>query len=97
MGGMKMPERYVAEMFCDRVAASQTYLGDRYTDAAPWEYYVKSADHYLMHPETRALLERLLRMLRDAGEEPTLAYIREEVLRRRDYRSRPAERPRPPL
>ena len=97
MGGMKMPERYVAEMFCDRVAASQTYLGDRYTDAAPWEYYVKSADHYLMHPETRALLERLLRLLRDAGEEPTLAYIREEVLHRRDYRSRPAEQPRPPL
>lgn len=50
-----------------------------------------------MHPETRELLERLLKMLRDAGEEPTLAYIREEVLHRRDYRSRPVEQPRPPL
>ena len=63
--------------------------GDRYTDASPWEYYAKSADHYLLHPETRALLERLLQMLRDQGEERTLAYIREDVLHPRDYRSRP--------
>ena len=32
LGGMKMPLRYVCEMVCDRVAASQIYLGDKYTD-----------------------------------------------------------------
>lgn len=80
MGGMEMPVRYVVEMFCDRVAASQTYQKDRYTDASPWEYYVHSRDHYIIHPNTRALLERLLLMLRDEGEERTLAYIRSEVL-----------------
>ena len=57
MGGMKMPLRYVCEMVCDRVAASQIYLGDKYTDASPWEYYERSKTHYLLHPETRALLE----------------------------------------
>ena len=81
MGGMEMPVKYVVEMFCDRVAASQTYLGDRYTDAAPWDYYAKSIDHYIIHPKTQALLEKLLKMLRDQGEEPTLAYIRREVLK----------------
>ena len=60
--GMKIPLRYVCEMVCDRVAASQIYLGDKYTDASAWEYYQRSKDHYLMHPETRALLEKLLRM-----------------------------------
>ena len=54
--GMKIPLRYVCEMVCDRVAASQIYLGGRYTDASPWEYYEHSKDHYLLHPETRALL-----------------------------------------
>ena len=32
--GMKIPLRYICEMVCDRIAASQIYLGDRYTDAS---------------------------------------------------------------
>jgi len=83
MGGMEMPIEYVVEMFCDRVAASQTYLGDKYTDAAPWEYYASSASHYLIHPKTKALLEKLLLMLKDEGESRTLAYIRRQVLKNR--------------
>lgn len=82
MSGMEMPVRYVVEMFCDRVAASQTYQKQRYTDASPWEYYARSLDHYVIHPRTQALLERLLLMLRDQGEERTLAYIRREVLKK---------------
>ena len=42
MGGCKMPLRYVAEMFCDRIAACRTYLKDKYTDAAPYDYYIRS-------------------------------------------------------
>ena len=83
MTGMRMPERYVAEMVCDRIAASRTYLKEAYTDRAPWEYYERSRDHYLLHPETRALLERLLAMLRDEGEEKTFAFLRHEVLQKR--------------
>ena len=83
MAGMRMPERYVAEMVCDRIAASRTYLKDAYTDRAPWEYYERSRSHYLLHPETRALLERLLAMLRDEGEDKTFAFLRTEVLKKR--------------
>ena len=28
MAGMRMPEKYVAEMVCDRIAASKNYKGD---------------------------------------------------------------------
>lgn len=80
MNGMKMPVEYVAEMFCDRMAASKTYLGDKYTDAAPLEYYEKSKTHYLMHPESRALLEELLHMLAKQGEKTTFRYIKYHVL-----------------
>ena len=31
--GMKMPAKYVVEMFCDRVAASKIYRGREYDDA----------------------------------------------------------------
>ena len=61
---------------CDRVAASRIYLGDRYTDASPWEYYDRSKGHYMLHPETRALLEKLLKMVRDLGQERTFAYMK---------------------
>ena len=83
MTGMRMPERYVAEMVCDRIAASRTYRGAAYQDEDPWKYYEGSRKHYLLHPETRALLEKLLMMLRDDGEDVTLEYIRTQVLGRR--------------
>ena len=82
MGGMAMPVNYVVEMFCDRVAASKIYQKEKYTDASPWEYYAASADHYIIHPKTKELLERLLLMLRDKGEEETFAYIRREILKK---------------
>lgn len=83
MTGMEMPVNYVAEMFCDRVAASKTYRGKAYRDGDPLDYYLASRDHYLIHPNTRALLERLLGMLAEEGEDSTFAYIRREVLGRR--------------
>ena len=85
MGGMKMPLNYVCEMLCDRVAASRIYLKDAYTDAAPWEYYDHSRGHYILHLDTRALLERLLCMVRDEGQEKTFAYIRRLLKTQRDY------------
>lgn len=81
MGGLEMPGRYVAEMLCDRMAACRIYQGEKYTDASPWEYYVRGRDRNVIHPNTQALLEKLLLMLRDEGEERTLAYIRRQVLR----------------
>ena len=80
MAGMRMPEKYVAEMVCDRIAASKNYQGDAYTDAAAWEYYDHSRDHYILHPETRAQLEECLLILRDEGEDACFAHIRTKLL-----------------
>ena len=80
IAGMRMPEKYVAEMVCDRIAASKNYKGRNYTDAAAWEYYDHSKDHYILHPETRKQLEACLLILRDEGEDACFAYIRKELL-----------------
>lgn len=82
MTGLKMPEKYVVEMFCDRIAACKVYHGDAYTDADPYNYYKRSHSHYMIHPETDKLLRRLLLILRDYGEEKAFAYIRRRVLRK---------------
>ena len=80
MVGMKMPEKYVAEMFCDRVAASRVYMGENYTHRSPWEYYDRFKSHYIIHPETAAQLESALPVLRDEGEEAAFAWIRKNLL-----------------
>ena len=83
LAGMKMPVKYVAEMFCDRVAASRIYNKDKYKDSDPLDYYIKGLGHYIMHPETDELLHNLLKMLADKGEEYTFAYIKANVLKKK--------------
>ena len=79
--GMKMPVKYVVEMFLDRIAASKVYQGRKYRDTDPLEYFLKGGtEEYVMHPETRRLLERLLYMLAEKGEKKTFSYIRKEIL-----------------
>lgn len=76
MEGVKMPLIYVAEMFCDRVAASKVYMGKSYTDSSPLEYFHRGTAVRLIHPDTAKLLEMLLTMLAEEGEDYTFAYIR---------------------
>lgn len=76
MSPVKMPTKYVIEMFCDRVAASKIYLKDKYHDGAPLEYFENAKKRRLIHEETSKLLEELLVMLKEKGEKETFAYIR---------------------
>ncbi len=73
---VEMPLKYVKEMFCDRVAASKIYLGENYNNGAPLEYFMKAKARRVIHPKTSDLLEELLVMLKEQGEEKTFEYIR---------------------
>ena len=79
IGGCKMPKKYVAEMFCDRIAACRVYQGDRYTDASAYDYIQHSKGSIWFHEETYALIERWLLLLKEEGEERAFARIREEL------------------
>ena len=85
MSPVKMPLRYVVEMFCDRVGACKTYKGKAYTSSDPYDYFMRGNAKNAMHPETAALLEKLLVMLRDDGEKKVFRYIRKELMKKRDY------------
>ena len=73
---VEMPVKYVIEMFCDRVAASKIYNGDAYKDSDSLDYYGRIRGKKRMHENTEKLLEKLLVMLSEEGEEKTFAYIR---------------------
>lgn len=80
MMGYKMPMKYVAEMFCDRLAACKVYLKEAYTDASAYDYFVKSKSHLLIHPDTSEEIERMLWTLKEEGEDAAFAYVRNRLL-----------------
>lgn len=82
MAPAKMPVKYVAEMFMDRVAACKIYNGKAYTPADPLKYYESGKEKAPIHPETKELLEQLLEMLAKEGEEVTYSYIKNILLRK---------------
>ena len=78
---VRMPVNYVVEMFFDRIAACKTYEGDAYTTESPLKYYNKTKGVISIHPDTRKLLEVLLNMLHEKGEEKTIEFIRKRILK----------------
>lgn len=82
---VEMPRRYLVEMVMDRRAACMTYQGKNYTPASPLQYFEKSRERLLMHPNTEKALCYLLTMLKDRGEEATFRYIRQDVLKGKPF------------
>lgn len=76
---LRMPERYVYEMFCDRVAASLVYQKKDFKDSYPLEYYMRGAPVIMMHDDTRKLTEHLLYYLKDNGLETSIKYVKSLV------------------
>ncbi len=79
--GVPMPRRYIAEMLCDRVAASKIYNGDKYSDSYPLAYLIQGIDSVMMHEQTKNELVFLLDMLKHRGEKYTFGYIRHRYLK----------------
>lgn len=64
---VQMPQEYLLEMVCDRVAASMTYCKKKYTDSSALEYYNSRKQENNFHPTTRAALEAVLNMIAEKG------------------------------
>ena len=83
MEPVRMPDIYIFEMFCDRVAASKIYNKEKYTDNMPLEYFLRAKPRRIIEKETAEKLEFLLTMLAEKGEDATFRYIRRQVRRSR--------------
>ncbi len=79
--GMKMPIKYVVEMYIDRISASKTYQKEKYKADSALRYYENGKAVHLLHDDTRALLELLLNMAALKGEAETNRFIRTELLK----------------
>ena len=75
-----MPDNYVIEMFCDRIAASKVYLKDKYTNRSPLDYFINKDKETELHIDTRKKILFLLNMLNEKGEKEVLpsAWLKHE-------------------
>ena len=77
---VEMPRRYLVEMVMDRRAACLVYQGKNYRDDSALQYFERSREKDLMHPQTQRQLRYLLTMLAEKGEKETFRYLRQDVL-----------------
>ncbi len=67
---IKIPYRYIIEMFCDFVGAGKAYNEDNWTTSAPMEYWeAKCKGKRLMHNDSIKLFEYLLWHMKKATTE----------------------------
>ena len=76
---VKMPARFLAEMFCDRVAASKIYQGKNYSPHHPLEYFNRGNAKNVMHPETADKLHEILVILDEQGEKAAFKAVKKMV------------------
>ncbi|MGN1403619.1 MAG: DUF5662 family protein [Ruminococcus sp.] len=81
---VQMPMRYLAEMFCDRVAASKIYKKEQYDQTCPLVYFQNSnaRKRGLLHPNTAGELMELLEILAQQGEKAAFAELKKRVRQR---------------
>lgn len=73
---IEMPNKYIAEMLCDRIAASMNYSRKNYNTKMPLDYLYRTKDTTPMHPNTFSKLEFLLKMYYEKGQKETFKYIK---------------------
>ena len=83
MEAVPMPDIFIFEMFCDRVAASKIYNKEKYTNDMPLDYFLRARPKRLIADDTARKLEFLLTMLRDRGEDYTFRCIRRQVRKKK--------------
>ena len=80
-----MPRKYLVEQVMDRRAACMVYQGKNYHPGSELEYFMKSRERTLMHPQNKQELEYILTMLRDEGEKATFRYLKKHVLKGKPF------------
>ena len=76
---VEMPYNYVAEMYCDRLAAGKIYNGNKYKQTDPLEYFVRRKSSRIIHPKTSDEIEKLLVITANEGEDAAFKCIRQKL------------------
>lgn len=73
---VEMPNKYIFEMFCDRLAASKNYNLKNYNPSIPLEYFLNEQDRIIMHEKTKEKILFLLNLYVEKGEKEVFRFIK---------------------
>ena len=73
---VKMPDRYLAESICDRIAASKNYNRKNYNRQMVLDYFNNEAGYLPMHEDTRKEMRKLIEYYVENGERKTFKLIK---------------------
>jgi len=77
-----MPRRYIAELICDRVAASMVYNKGNYDDTFAYKYYKRGEEKlWFVSENTKKDIDFLLSMVAKKGHEAAFKYIKYKYLK----------------
>ena len=72
----EMPLNYLIEAACDKIGASKIYKKDAYVDSSAFDFLENGRDRYYMGDINYNRHIKLLKYLKDNGEEKALAYYK---------------------
>lgn len=71
-----MPNRYLKELICDRIAASKIYQGSAYTDSHPLNYFNRAVGVRFISEKTSLMIQKYLTILAEEGEDVLFKKLR---------------------
>lgn len=74
-----MPDKYIAESLCDRVAASKIYNKKSFNQNIPLDYFLNHEQKLIIHDESRKKLHYLLNLYATEGQKKTFKYIKKHL------------------
>ena len=75
-----MPDRYLAESLCDRIAASENYNRKNYERKMTLDYFDDvSSKHEPLHEDTKNKLRELIIMYVEKDKKYTFKYIKKNL------------------
>lgn len=76
-----VPNRYIAESMCDRIAASKVYKGKDFTPQAVLDYFSYEAPSLPMSEKTKDKLTMLIHYYVENGEKALFKFIKKSFLK----------------
>ena len=77
---VKMPDCYLAESLCDRIAASENYNRQNFDRKMVLDYYLNtSLKHEPLHEESKKKLQELIELYVEKGKKAVFKYIKKNM------------------
>ena len=77
----KIPWKYLVEHICDTIGAGKAYMGDKWTNSAPIDYWDAKDSRSYYHNDTRAILEYVYLLIKMYGWEDVSKLIKNGAIR----------------